>query len=512
MPENNLKKNLEHTEASTSLAFVENKKVLVIGSGFAGLSAAINLADKGFDVTILEKNASIGGRARQFTDSGFTFDMGPSWYWMPDVFESFFNKFGKSVSDYYDLIRLDPSYQVVYENGEAVPIPAKMPELKALFDSLEPGSGVRLDAFMKQAAYKYEVGINQLVYKPGRSLAEFADLKLLIDVIRMDVFQSMSKHVRKYFSHPKLIQLMEFPVLFLGALPQNTPALYSLMNYADMALGTWYPKGGMYKIVEGLGKLAKDLGVKIKTSCEVKSIATDNGKVSHVVTAEGTIRADVVVAGADYNHVETKLLDQEDRNYSEKYWESRVMAPSSLLYYVGINKRLDGLLHHNLFFDTDFTPHAHDIYTSPAWPEKPLFYASLTSKTDDTVAPEGHENLFLLIPVAPGMNDTKEIQEKYFEMIFKRMEEYSGQSILDSVVYKRNFAHSDFIKDYNSFKGNAYGLANTLRQTAILKPSLKNKNLKNLYYTGQLTVPGPGVPPSLISGIVVADAVVKDFA
>ena len=491
---------------------MNKKTALVIGSGFSGLSAAINLAHKGFEVKILEKNNSIGGRARQFSESGFTFDMGPSWYWMPDVFESFFNKFGKSVADYYDLVRLDPSYQVVYENGEAMPIPAQMAELKKLFDSIEPGSGVQLDEFLKQAAYKYEVGINQLVYKPGRTLTEFADPKLLIDVVRMDVFQSMAKHVRKYFKHPKLIQLMEFPVLFLGALPENTPALYSLMNYADMALGTWYPKGGMFKIVEAMASLAEELGVEILTDHEVTSIETKSGKVSSVETVQGSFSADVVVAGADYHHVDDKLLNKADRNYSEKYWDKRVLAPSSLLYYVGLNKKLDGLLHHNLFFDTDFTPHAHNIYTDPKWPDNPLFYASLTSKTDDTVAPEGHENLFLLIPVAPGLEDNEEIRDHYFKLIVKRMEEYCGQSILEHVVYKRSFAHKDFVSDYHSFKGNAYGLANTLKQTAILKPSLKNKHVKNLYYTGQLTVPGPGVPPSLISGIVVANEIVKDLA
>ncbi|WP_420388459.1 phytoene desaturase family protein [Roseivirga sp.] len=490
---------------------MNKKKALVIGSGFAGLSAAINLADKGFQVTILEKNNSIGGRARQFSESGFTFDMGPSWYWMPDVFESFFNRFGKSVSDYYDLIRLDPSYQVIYEHGEEMPIPAQMPELEALFDQVEPGAGLKLRAFMKQAAYKYEVGINQLVYKPGRSLTEFASLKLLIDVVRMDVFQSMAKHVRTYFSHPKLIQLMEFPVLFLGALPKNTPALYSLMNYADMALGTWYPKGGMFKIVEALASLARELGVEILCSHEVTAIHTENKKVSRVETNQGDFKADVVVAGADYHHVDSKLLSTGDRNYSEKYWDSRVLAPSSLLYYVGLDQPLNKLLHHNLFFDTDFTPHARHIYEDPQWPENPLFYASVTSKTDDTVAPAGHENLFLLIPVAPGLEDSEEIREHYFKLIVKRMEAYCGQNIVDHVVYKRSFAHQDFVNDYHSFKGNAYGLANTLRQTAILKPGLKNKHVHNLYYTGQLTVPGPGVPPSLISGIVVANEIAKDF-
>jgi len=488
-----------------------NKTVLVIGSGFAGLSAATALAAKGFQVKIVEKNTDIGGRARKFSASGFTFDMGPSWYWMPDVFENYFAKFGKKVSDYYELERLDPSYRVVYSKEEQVDIPAKMNELEALFEQYEPGAGTQLKKFLEQAAYKYEVGINNLVYKPGRSLTEFASPKLLYDVVRMDVFQSMAKHVRKFFKNEKLVQLMEFPVLFLGALPENTPALYSLMNYADMALGTWYPKGGMHKIVEGMAKLAEEMGVEILTDHEVKSINSTNGSINSITTSQGDLKADVIVAGADYHHVETQLLPVKYRNYSDDYWDKRVMAPSSLIYYLGVDKKLDNLLHHNLFFDTDFKPHAHTIYTDPSWPEDPLFYVSVTSKTDPNAAPEGCENVFILIPVAPDLDDTDEIRERYYQQVMDRLERLSGQSIREHVVYKRSFAHRDFKNDYNSFKGNAYGLANTLKQTAILKPSLKNKKLKNLYYTGQLTVPGPGVPPSLISGQVVADEVGKDF-
>lgn len=487
------------------------RSVLVIGSGFAGLSAATSLADKGFQIKIVEKNTDIGGRARKFSASGFTFDMGPSWYWMPDVFEAYFNKFGKQVSDYYELERLDPSYKVVYSKEEQVDIPAMMHELEALFEKIEPGAGEQLKKFMDQAAYKYEVGINKLVYKPGRSLMEFASPKLLYDVMRMDVFQSMAKHVRKFFKDDRLIQLMEFPVLFLGALPENTPALYSLMNYADMALGTWYPKGGMHKIVEGMAALAREKGVEILTDHEVLSINSANGKITSVTTSQGELKADVVIGGADYHHIESKLLAPADRNYTDDYWDKRVMAPSSLIYYLGVDKKLEGLLHHNLFFDTDFKPHAHTIYTDPQWPEDPLFYVSVVSKTDPGSAPAGCENVFILIPVAPDLEDTEDIREHYYDLVMNRLEKLTGQSVKEHVIYKRSYAHQDFKDDYHSFKGNAYGLANTLTQTAILKPALKNKKLSNLYYTGQLTVPGPGVPPSLISGQVVADEVAKDF-
>jgi phytoene desaturase len=488
-----------------------NPKVVVIGSGFSGLATATYLASNNCDVTILEKNESIGGRARKFTAEGFTFDMGPSWYWMPDVFESYFKRFGKSTKDYYELVRLDPSYHVYFGKDDVMKVPAKLEELKKQFEALEKGSAKQLDAFLEQAAYKYQKGINELVYKPGRSLTEFMSLKLLYDMVRMDIFSSIHSHVRKFFRHDKILRLMEFPILFLGALPENTPALYSLMNYADISLGTWYPKGGMYEIIDAMKKLAEEKGVRFQTNQEVKTIQYEGKKVTHVVTATDSFEADVVVSSADYHHTETKILPTEFRNYSDTYWESRTMAPSSLIYYLGIDKKIENLAHHNLFFDYDFGQHAQEIYENPKWPEKPLFYVCAPSKTDDTVAPEGKENLFLLMPVAPGLNDDEETREKYFDLMMSRLEKITGESIKNNVIYKRSFAHKDFINDYHSFKGNAYGLANTLKQTAILKPSLKNKKLKNFYYTGQLTVPGPGVPPSLISGQVVGKEILKDL-
>jgi phytoene desaturase len=488
------------------------KRAIVIGAGFAGLSVSTCLADAGWDVTLVEKHGQAGGRARAYHADGFMFDMGPSWYWMPDVFESYFEKFNKKSSDYYELHRLDPSYRVFFGQGDAVDLPASMEGLQALFESIEPGAGRQLERFMADAAYKYDVGIKDLVYKPGRSLLEFADRRVLSGLFKLHLFKSFSKFVRSYFKHPHLVSLMEFPVLFLGAKPENTPALYSLMNYADMQLGTWYPKGGMHKIVEAMESLAKEKGVKVILNAEVDRITVSGGNVQEVLLKSGeALRADVVVGGADYHHVEQNLLPKEARTYTEEYWSKRVMAPSCLLYYVGIDKRLEGLEHHNLFFDTDFSVHAKDIYDSPSWPENPLFYACLPSKTDPTVAPEGKENLFLLIPVAPGLQDDEEKRDHFFELVMKRMESLTGQSIRDHVVYKRSYAYHDFVKDYHAFRGNAYGLANTLMQTAILKPAIKSKKVRNLYYTGQLTVPGPGVPPSIISGRVVASEIIKDF-
>jgi len=488
------------------------KKAIVIGSGVAGLSAAAYLAKGNYEVTILEKNDSPGGRARQFKADGFTFDMGPSWYWMPDVFEKFYQDFGFTTSDFYELIRLDPSYRVIAKNGEAVEIPANMHELEALFEKFEPGSAERLRKFLKEAAYKYEVGINDLVYKPSLSLLEFADLRLLKGLLKMDVLSNMRKHVSSVVSHPFLQELMEFPVLFLGALPENTPALYSLMNHADFTLGTWYPQGGMFNIIEVFLKVAQKQGAQLCLNQEVVKIISENGIAKGVQTHTDYFEADVVIGAADYHHLDQKVLEPAQRNYTAQYWDKRKLAPSCLLYYVGLNKRLKNAVHHTLFFDTDFGLHAQEIYTQPKWPSNPLFYASVPSVTDPSVAPAGCENLFLLIPIAPGITgDTEDIREAYFEKIIKRLEQQLGESILPHVVYKRSYSVSDFKNDYHAFKGNAYGLANTLDQTAILKPSLKSKKIKNLYFAGQLTVPGPGVPPSIISGKVAATQIFKEM-
>lgn len=484
---------------------------MVIGAGFAGLSAASFLARDGYKVQVLEKNPGPGGRCRVWELNGFRFDMGPSWYWMPDVFERYFQSFGKSVTDYYQLKRLDPSYRVFFKGHDVWDIPAGAKEVGSFLEQFESGADQKLQRFLKEAAYKYEVGINRLVYKPGRKIRELLDPKLLSGVLKLDVFNSMSQHIRSLFKDERIIQLLEFPVLFLGAKPQQTPALYSLMNYADIQLGTWYPEKGMFQIVEAMHELALELGVEFHFNEEVLSVETSGRNASAVNTKNRSFNADAVVGAADYQHLDQKVLNEKQRSYSERYWNKRVMAPSSIIFYLGLNTKIDGLLHHNLFFDTDFVHHASQIYDTAEWPDDPLFYVSMTSATDHQVAPTGSENLFILVPVAPGLQDTDEIKEKYYHMVMSRLEKRLGRTLREHVVVKRAYAQSNFIADYHSFKGNAYGLANTLLQTAHLKPSLKSKRVNNLYYSGQLTVPGPGVPPSLISGEVVANEIKKEI-
>lgn len=467
------------------------------------------MARDGMEVIVLEKQSQPGGRAKQLKEDGFTFDMGPSWYWMRDVFERYFASFGKKVEDYYTLERLDPSYRVFWDKGYT-DVPADYEAFRQLLESWEPGAATKLDAFLAEAAYKYKVGMQKLVFKPGLSITEFIDWDVIKGAFRLDILTSIKKHIRKYFRHPKICQLLEFPVLFLGALPENTPALYSLMNYADIVGGTWYPKGGMYSVVEAMYQLALEKGVTFRFHENVTRIELHADAARKVHTDKGVYDVDVLIGGADYQFIESKLLPVSHQSYSTGYWEKRLMAPSCLLYYVGLNKRLSSLLHHMLFFDVPFEKHAIEIYTTKEWPTEPLFYVSASSQTDDSVAPEGCENLVFLVPVAAGLSDdTEEIREKYFDMILRRFEKHIGEPVRESIVYKKSFAYTDFVKEYNSFKGNAYGLANTLLQTAVFRPSCRSKKVNNLFYTGQLTVPGPGVPPSLISGEIVAAEVIK---
>ena len=484
-------------------------RVSVIGSGFSGLSAACYAAADGNTVTIFEKNETLGGRARSFTEQGFTFDMGPSWYWMPDVFEIFFADFGKSISDYYELVQLSPSFRLFFRDGNALDVPSDLDGLYRLFESIETGGATKLKAFLAEGELKYNIAMKSLIYKPASSWMEYATPEVISGALKTHIFKSMRTYVSSFFKDDRLKMLMEFPVIFLGAMPDKIPALYSLMNYAAFSMGTWYPKGGMIKIVDGMQELAKSLGVDIRTGSAVEKIRVINKIATGLNISNKLYQSDVIIASADYHHVEQKLLDEENRNYKAAYWDKKTMAPSCLIFFVGVNKKIKNLLHHNLFFDTDFNKHAAQIYTTPQWPDEPLFYVCCPSKTDDTVSPAGMENLFILIPIAAGLSDDVLNHEKYFDIVIARLEKLCEDSIRDHIIYKKSYCVNDFKSDYNAYKGNAYGLANTLAQTAVFKPAILNKNVCNLFYSGQLTVPGPGVPPSIISGKIAAQQAIK---
>lgn len=479
-------------------------KSIVVGSGFSGLVAASLIAQKGHEVELLEKNDQTGGRARKFVAQGFTFDMGPSWYWMPDVFDRYFGYFGKKTEELYDLRRLDPGFKIFFEN-DAVNIPDSMDELCAFFESLEPGSAKKLDAFMADGKFKYEVGVHDIIYRQPDGIWPFIDWKIMKAASGLHLIKSISKHIRQYFKHPYIIQLMEFPVLFLGADPKNTPALYSMMDYAGLSLGTWYPMGGFAKIVAAFQSIAEEQGVKIRLNEEVTGFETSPKKVQAATTASGAHAADAFVIAGDYHHFDSEVMPAAQ--YSKQYWNKRVMAPSAFLYYIGYKGTLPELEHHNLFFDTDFDAHSKAIYETESFPDQPQFYVSCASKTDDSVAPAGHENLFILIPIASGIEGTENQKEHYFQLVCERLKKKIGVDIRKNIVYRKDYSVEDFKKDYHAFRGNAYGLANTLMQTAFLKPSMKHGRYQNVFFTGQLTVPGPGVPPAIVSGELAANYV-----
>ena len=485
-----------------------NNTVNIIGSGFSSLAASCYLAKEGYDVTIFEKNSIIGGRARRLQKEGFTFDMGPTWYWMPDVFERFFSDFDKKPSDYYELEKLSPAYKVFFGKEDAITIEDTLEKICQAFENEEKGSSIHLRKFINKAKDNYNIAITDLVYKPGLSIAELINTKT---ISRLDqFFSTIKKDVRKKFKNNRLAQILEFPVLFLGAKPSNTPSFYSFMNYADFGLGTFHPKKGMFEVIHAMEQLALELGVTIKTDENVEKILVEKGKTTGIISNGITHTCDVVLSGADYHHTET-LLEKNSRQYAEAYWSKKTFAPSALLFYVGFNKKLKNVDHHTLFFDTDFDVHANAIYDDIKWPEKPLFYASFPSITDSSFAPDGKEAGTFLIPLAPGIEDTQEIRATYFKKIITRFEELTNQKVTDNILFNESFCINDFVKDYNSYKGNAYGLANTLLQTAFLRPKLKSKKVANLFFTGQLTVPGPGVPPALISGKLTAGLVANYF-
>ncbi|WP_435068451.1 phytoene desaturase family protein [Haloplanus sp. C73] len=488
---------------------VDGRSVVVVGSGFGGLSTACYLADAGADVTVLEKNDQLGGRASRLHADGFRFDMGPSWYLMPDVFEDFFADFGRKPSQYYGLERLDPHYRIFFKDGDRVDLVPDIEQNRDLFESYEPGAGDALDDYLDQAAYTYEVGMEHFVYEDRPRLRDYIDPDVFRYARGLSLLGTMQGHVEDYFDHPKLQQIVQYSLVFLGGAPDNTPALYNLMSHVDFELGVYYPEGGLGGVVDGVVAMAEELGVDFRTNHPVAEIRGQRGGFA-VRTHDGReFFPDEVVSNADYAHTEQDLLVPEDRQYDADYWESRTYAPSAFLLYLGVEGDVDALEHHTLVLPTDWDDHFDTIFGDPAWPDDPAYYLCVPSKTDDTVAPEGHSNLFALVPIAAGLDDGPERREAFRDLLLDDIAANTGVDLRDRIVFEKSFCVSDFAERYNSMRGSALGLAHTLRQTSLLRPPHASSAVDGLYFTGSYTTPGIGVPMCLISGRLTAEAMAE---
>jgi phytoene desaturase len=484
--------------------------VTVIGSGFGGLSTACYLADAGAEVRVLEKNEELGGRASTLERDGFRFDMGPSWYMMPDVFERFFDHFDRKPSDYYDLQRLDPHYRVFFKDGDTVDARGDPDAMRETFESYETGAGEAFDEYLATSQKHYETAMEKFVYEDRSRLRDWVDTDVMTAApIGMQLLGSMESHVDKYVDHPKLKQLLQYTLVFLGGSPKNTPALYNIMSHVDFNLGVWYPDGGMASVVDGLAELGEELGVEYVTDAEVEGLTRGHDEFI-LDTVDGEYRSDRVVANADYAHVERDLLPEHERQYDDDYWDSRTYAPSAFLMYLGVEGDIDPLEHHTLVLPEDWDPHFEQIFDVPAWPDEPAYYICAPSVTDDSVAPEGHSNLFVLVPLAPGLPDTEALRDRYRETLLDDIAENTGVDIRDRIVVEEHFCVRDFVERYNATRGTALGLAHTLTQTSLLRPSNRSSAVDGLYHTGAFTTPGIGVPMCLISGQHAADALIED--
>jgi phytoene desaturase len=485
------------------------RRIAVIGSGFGGLSAAAYLAAAGADVTVLEKNEQLGGRASVLDRAGFRFDMGPSWYLMPDVFERFFSHFDRAPSDYYGLELLDPHYRIFWKDGDRLDVTADIETTKAAFGSYETGAGEALERYLEQAEETYEVGMEHFVYEDRPRFRDYMDWEVAKNARGLGLLGSMRDHVGDYFDHEKLRQVVQYSLVFLGGSPTNTPAIYNLMSHVDFNLGVHYPDGGMAAVVEAVAELGRELGVEFRTGSEVHGISGSRGAFE-LGSSAGRIEADLVVSNADYAHTEQALLELDNRQQDERYWDKRTYAPSAYLLYLGIAGELDELAHHSLVLPTDWDPHFEAIFDTPAWPDDPAYYLCAPSETDDSVAPEGCSALFALVPIAPGLPDGEAVREQYRAQLLDDIAANTGVELRDRILVEETFSVSDFASRYNARDGTALGLAHTLRQTGPLRPGHRSSALDGLYYTGAYTTPGIGVPMCLISGQHTAEAILAD--
>ncbi|RYX86669.1 phytoene desaturase [bacterium] len=493
------------------------EKIIVIGGGIGGLAFANLAAKRGHSVTVVEKNERLGGVANWFeapTEVGtFRFDMGPSWYLMPDVFQSYFDLLGEKVEDYLDLVRLDPSYRIFFQGRErSTDFYSDINRDAPTFEALEPGSSEVLKDYLEKSKYQYEIALRGFMYKNNDTVFDFLNKQVATEGRELEVFSKMSDYVAKFFKTDDVQKIMQYTLVFLGSSPYNTPALYNIMSHIDFNMGVFYPQGGIHQIPDTLVKIGEKLGVEYITRTSVTSIQTKRGPaVKGVVLDNGeTLEADIIVSNAPISHTES-LLPLPYRDHSQRYWDSRTLAPSALIMYLGLDEKVPSLTHHNLLFSTDWKKNFEEIFDAPQWPTEPSLYICAPSKTDPTVAPEGCENLFVLVPIAARTEYTREELEQQADRMLDIIErEMNCEGLRDKIVYKKLFSVKDFASRYNKQGGTALGLAHTMKQTAILRPNNRSKKVENLFYVGGDTNPGIGMPIQLISAELALKRIMGD--
>lgn len=490
---------------------MKNKtKVVVIGGGIGGLAAAALLAKHGYQVTILEKNEMLGGRARKYVDGPYVFDMGPSWYMMPDVFETYFQLLSKDIKEYLDLKKLPIHYKVFYDNGNTYLINENLEDVKLQFEKAEKGASENLQRYLDKSRQLYQVATDKMVFFDYQTIWPLLNPGLLFKLPLISLLKNFHQDVATYFKNPELQKIIEFTTVFLGGSPYNTPAFYELISHTDFNQGIFYPQGGIFKIVEALEKICLEFGVIIEKSVEVQKIVVENGVARQVIGNNKEYDADVVVGNADYHFLETKLLEKKWQTYSDNYWNKKTLSPSGLIIYLGLDKKFAKLEHHNLYFNDSWEDGFKKVYQEPSWPENSSYYVHVPSRTDNSVAPENHETMMILVPVAAGLGDADEIREEQAVKVLQHLERLIGEPITPHIKSKRIFSHRDFISAYHAFRGCAFGLAHTLRQTAMFRPKNFSRKVKNLYFVGQYTNPGVGMPTTLISAQIVANLIKKN--